>query len=80
MKEKESGKLRKLTKRREAKLQQGRQQSKYRKTNENSTRAKPDYASHDGPTIADVPSDVPQSDLEYLMINYYRSKVDINYA
>ena len=56
---------------------QSRQQSKQRKTNDTSVQAKADYAQHNGPPIADAPSDIPQNYLQDLMLEYYQSKITV---
>ena len=54
-----------------------RKQSKQRKTNDTSVQAKADYAQHNGPPIADAPSNIPQNYLQNLMLEYYQSKITV---
>lgn len=55
-------------KRSKAAKQASKQQSRQRKTNDTSVKAKADYAQHNGPPIADAPSDIPQNYLQDLML------------
>lgn len=57
---------------------ENRRKSKHKKTNDNSPQARSDYARHDGgSTVLDVTSDVPQSYLEDLMLQYYTTYVRV---
>ena len=53
-----------------------RKQVKYRKTNDNSQRAKSDYARDDsGQGVNDIVKDVPQEYLEQMMLEFYTTNV-----
>ena len=52
---------------------------KYRKTNDNSQKARSDYARHDGGQgVKDIVKDVPQEYLEQMMLAYYTTNVKIS--
>ena len=56
-----------------------RKQVKYRKTNDNSQKARSDYARHDGGQgVQDIAKDVPQEYLEQMMLDYYTTNVKIS--
>ena len=56
-----------------------RKQVKYRKTNDNSKKARSDYARHDGGQgVQDIAKDVPQEYLEQMMLDYYTTNVKIS--
>lgn len=56
-----------------------RKQVKYRKTNDNSQRARSDYARHDdGQGVKDIVKDVPQEYLEQMMLDYYTANVKVS--
>lgn len=56
-----------------------RKQVKYRKTNDNSQKARNDYARHDcGQGVKDVANDVPQEYLEQMMLDYYTANIKIS--
>ena len=56
-----------------------RKQVKYRKTNDNSQKARSDYARHDdGRGVKDTVNDVPQEYLEQIMLDYYTANVKVS--
>ena len=60
---------------------ESRREAKHRKTNDSSTQAKADYTHHNGPTVIDTPTDVPQIKKSYLqdqMIQYYNTKFKVS--
>ena len=57
---------------------ESRRQAKHKKTNDTSTKAKADYTHHNGPTVIDTSTDVPQSYLQDQMIQYYNTKVMVS--
>ena len=59
------------------KAKESRWQSKLKKSCDDSTRAKKDYARHDDTAVSDVVCDVPQNILEDLMIKYYEGNVRV---
>ena len=55
-----------------------RKKAKYKKTNDNSQKARRDYARHDGGQgVMETAKDVPQEYLEQMMLDYYRTNVTI---
>ena len=60
-------------------VQKRRKQTKYKKTNDNSHKARRDYARHDsGAGVMEAASDVPHDYLQTMMLDYYRANVDIS--
>ena len=54
-------------------------QVKYRKTNDNSQKARSDYARYDGAQgVQDIAKDVPQEYLKEMMLDYYTNNVKIS--
>jgi len=52
---------------------------KYRKTNDDSLRARSDYARHDGgPEVHDVHQDVPADILHGMMLDYYQANIYVS--
>ena len=56
-----------------------RKQVKYRKTNDNSRKARSDYARHDdGQGVKDIAKDVPHEYLQQMMLDYYTANVKVS--
>ena len=56
-----------------------RKEVRYGKSNDNTVKARRDYARHDGGLdVRDVPQDVPATFLEDMMVDYYRAHVSVS--
>ena len=60
-------------------VQERRKQAKYKKTNDNSHKARCDYARHEsGAGVMEAAGDVPHDYLQTMTLDYYRTNINIS--